>query len=145
MWLIYSKSTITGLASHFLLYFHMYIIYVAIFSIEKYFGNERYTTSMYAILSSFMTSQTNMTSHVSYHRVCNNSNTKGATSEDETAYPSGTPDFTVVFASCCVDHYFVYLFFSTDQCFVWPPIYCVQLSVCDLKTFVLTNCLCLAN
>ena len=72
----------------------------------------------YAILSSFMTSHTHMTSPVSYHGVCNNSNTKGATSGDETAYPSGTPDFTVFFASCCVDHYFVYLFFSTDECFV---------------------------
>jgi len=43
------KSIITGLASHFLLYFHMYIIYVAIFPIEKSFGNERYTSLCWGI------------------------------------------------------------------------------------------------
>jgi hypothetical protein len=64
----------------------------------------------YEVLSSFMTSHTHMTSNVSYHRVCNNNNTTGATSGGETAYPSETPDFTV-FASCCADH----LFFSSDQ------------------------------
>ena len=29
-----------------------------------------------------------------YHRVCNKSNTTGATSGAETAYPSGAPEFT---------------------------------------------------
>jgi len=59
----------------------------------------------YAILFSFMPSHIHTASIVSYHRVYNNSNTTGATSGDETAYLSGTPDFTVLFASCCVDHY----------------------------------------
>ena len=39
------------------------------------------------VLSSFMT----------YHRVCNKSNTTGGTCVAGTAYPSGTPELTTVF------------------------------------------------
>ena len=44
-----------------------------------------------------------------YHRVCNHSNTKGATSRAGTAYPSGAPEFTPVsvgFVFVLLDLYF---------------------------------------
>ena len=37
-------------------------------------------------------------SFFTYHRVCDQSNTMGATSGAGTAYPSGTPEFTLVFS-----------------------------------------------
>jgi len=72
----------------------------------------------YAILSSFMTSHTHMTSNVSYHRVCNKSKTTGATSRGETAYPSGIPAFIVFFCVVLCRPLYFHLFFSTDQCLV---------------------------
>ena len=44
------------------------------------------------VLSPFMT----------YQRVCNMSTMTSATSRAETAYPSGTPEFTPVFSKCSV-------------------------------------------
>jgi len=41
-------------------------------------------------------------SFITYHRVCNKSNTTGATCGAETAYPFGTPKFIPVFGVVCV-------------------------------------------
>jgi hypothetical protein len=85
---------------------------VKLVKLEEAISVPQYTKDMfpycthYAILSSFMPSHTHMTSNVSYHRVCNNSNTTGGTSGGGTAHPSGTHHFIVFFASCFVDHYF---------------------------------------
>ena len=46
----------------------------------------------FMVLSSFMT----------YHQVCNQSNTTGSTSGTGTAYPSGAPQFTPIFSGVCV-------------------------------------------
>jgi hypothetical protein len=51
----------------------------------------------FLVLSSFMT----------YHWVCNWSNTTRSTSAPGTAYPSGTPEFTPVFSEIIVAQYLV--------------------------------------
>ena len=38
---------------------------------------------------------------MTYHWVCNNSNTTGATCGAGTAYPSGAPDCNIVFSRVC--------------------------------------------
>ena len=70
----------------------------------------------FPILSSFMT----------YHRVCNQINTRGVTSGGGTNYPSGAPEFTPVFSGVRVTRFFCFLCMFSRSLFVllqfsvWP-------------------------
>lgn len=114
------RTTISKLITYLLLnhnlkenwwYIKRYSIIVKLVKLEEAIYVPQFIKDMfpyhnhYVVLCSFMTYHTHMTSSVSYHRVCSNSNTTGVTIRGETAYPSGTPDLTVFFASCCVDRY----------------------------------------
>ena len=81
--------------------------------------DERCAYRHFPVIFSFMT----------YQRVCNYSNTMGATSETGTAYPSGAPEFTtgfhwvrvtwlLVLCMCFVDRCLSFCTFSFGNCVV---------------------------
>ena len=92
-------------------------------------------------LSSFMT----------YNRLCNKSNTMGATCGAGTAYPSGAPEFTPVFSGVRVVQSLVFCemlcrsllsfcYFSFSHCIVCPSsIYSFWLPLWYLQTFFMVN------
>ena len=53
---------------------------------------------------------------MAFHRVCNQSNTMGATSEAGTAYRSGAPEFTRGFSSCSIFSFLCCVFVVVDHC-----------------------------
>ena len=69
----------------------------------------------FPVLSSFMT----------YHGVCNQINTTGATSGAGTANTSGAPEFTPVFSGVCVTGSLVLCVCLVDRCLFFWPLCCV--------------------
>ena len=64
-----------------------------------------------------------LSSFITYHRVCNEINTTGATSRAGTAYPSGAPEFTPVFSGFPVTRSLALCVCFIDHClsfFFWP-------------------------
>ena len=58
---------------------------------------------------------------MAFHRVCNQSNTMGATSEAGTAYRSGAPEFTRGFSSCSIFSFLCCVFVVVDHCLSFCP------------------------
>jgi hypothetical protein len=53
---------------------------------------------------------------MTYHRVCNQINTTGATSGAGTAYPSGAPEFTPIFSGVRVTRSLILCVWFEDRC-----------------------------
>ena len=70
-----------------------------------------------------------MWNNLTYHRVCNKSNTIGVTSGAGTVYPSGSPEFTPLFfwgSSCSILNLYFSVCCVVDHClFIWQ-LYCVS-------------------
>ena len=105
-------------------------------SLRQFYGHHYDLVNHYGIYVSQMTTGMFhflfLFSFMAYHRVCNRSNTTGATSGAGTAHPSGAAKFNPGFerGSCCSISYFlcsvlqiVVCTFSFGHCVVCPSIY----------------------
>ena len=66
---------------------------------------------------------------ITYHRVCDKSNTTGATCGAGTAYPSGAPDFTPGFSGACVTQSLVFCVMILVRCLSFCSFVVIVLSV----------------
>ena len=118
-------------------------------SLRKFYGRHHDVANRYRVSVSQMITDMFCLSYynhnpvpslfVTYHRICNKSNTTGVTCGAGNAYPSGAPEFTTVFSGVRFARYldfcemFYRSLFVLLFVFLWP-LYC--LSFLDLRYLI---------